>query len=258
MERGYTQMGDEAYHAGHRTRLRERFAREGLEGFAPHEALELLLTYAIPRIDVNPLAHRLLSHFGSLAAVLEADMGELQQVEGMGPQSATLIAALLPLFRMYRQSQLLPRKKIGTYSQLADYCRALFIGENHEKIYVLCFNAQLELLAASLIDEGTPTEVSYLPRKILQELIRRNAAGAVLTHNHPSGSPRPSEEDLAVTRQIQALLNGVGIHLYDHVIVAGQQDYSLFSHRLIPHGEPAFTAVAADRPQRTMPVRNKE
>lgn len=248
-------MENNADHSGHRTRLRERFAREGLDHFAPHEALELLLTFAIPRINVNPLAHRLIQRFGSLSAVMEASAEELRQVPGVGEQTATLISALVPLLRLYQREKLAPRQKIGTYEELAAYCRTLFLGVNHERFYLLCFNARLQLLSASLIAEGTPTEVGVLPRLVLQELIRRNAAGAVLTHNHPSGSPFPSGEDVAVTRELLALLEGAGIRLYDHVIVAGQQDYSFFAHHFFTDDQAApfqQEPLAADRPQRTL------
>ena len=250
-------MTQKETHAGHRARLRERYAREGLGGFAPHEVLELVLTFAIPRMDVNPLAHRLMDRFGSLSAVMEAPMEELKQVEGVGDRAATLLSVLLPILRAYQQDKLTPLRKLSTFNDLAAFCRSLFLGECHEKFYVLCLNARLELLCASPIAEGTPTEVSFLPRKIMQELIRRNAAGAVLTHNHPSGSPFPSAEDIALTRDIQALLEGVGIRLYDHVIVAGQQEYSFFAHHdMTPEDELSpfapENALAADRPQRTL------
>ena len=248
-------MAQKETHAGHRARLRERYAREGMGGFAPHEVLEFLLTFAIPRIDVNPLAHRLIDHFGSLSAVLEAPAEELKQVEGIGEKAAALLSALLPILRAYEQDKLSPHRRLTTYNDLAAFCRSLFLGECHEKFYALRFNARLGLLSAALIAEGTPTEVSFLPRKIMQELIRRNAAGAVLTHNHPSGSPFPSTEDIALTRDIQALLEGVGIRLYDHVIVAGQQEYSFFAHHdLVTENSPfpGENALAADRPQRAL------
>ncbi len=248
-------MAQTEIHAGHRARLRERYAREGLGGFAPHEVLEFLLTFAIPRIDVNPLAHRLIDRFGSLWAVMEAPMEELRQVEGIGEKAATLLSSLLPVLRAYERDKLSPQRRLNTYNELAAFCRSLFLGECHEKFYALCFNARLDLLSASLIAEGTPTEVSFLPRKIMQELIRRNAAGAVLTHNHPSGSPLPSAEDMALTREIRGLLEGVGIRLYDHVIVAGQQEYSFFAHHdLVTENSPfpGENALAADRPQRAL------
>ena len=124
-------------HAGHRERLRERYKREGLGGFAPHEVLELLLTYAIPRVDTNPLAHALIRRFGSLHAVMEASPAELEQVPGIGPGASTLITLLLPLLRMYEQEKLLPRKKLDTWTELTAYCRSLFLGVTEEQFTIM-------------------------------------------------------------------------------------------------------------------------
>ena len=249
---------DETVHAGHRERLRERYRREGLSGFAPHEVLELLLTYAIPRIDTNALAHGLIERFGSLGAVLEASPEELEKTPGIGPCASSLVSMLVPLFRKYEQEKLLPRQKLGTYADLAAYCRALYLGVGHEQFYVLCFDAQFKLLSACRLADGTPGEVTVAPRMVLREALRRDALGAVISHNHPSGSPFPSEEDIALTREIHQALAAASIRLYDHVIIAGSQDYSFFAHHLLEAGPaaPLFPAgdasvsLAADRPDR--------
>ena len=243
-------------HDGHRERLRKRFRQEGLEGFAPHEVLELLLMYAIPRIDTNPLAHQLLDHFGSLHRVMEASPEELEQVPSIGPRAASLIALLLPVMKRYEQEKVLPRQKLDTYSQLTAYCRTLFLGVGTEQLYLLSLDAKMKLLAVTRISSGTPAEVSVNARLILQELIRRNAVGAVITHNHPSGSCQPSAEDLEMTMEIQQVLGSVGIRLYDHVIIGGNEDYSMFANRLIMGMEDADMPMAADRPQRKLQAKN--
>lgn len=216
-------------HAGHRERLRARFQREGLSGFAPHEVLELLLTFAIPRVDTNPIAHALIKRFGSLQGVLEASREELEQVAGVGPNASALIAMMVPVMRMYQKDRQRPRKKLNTYAHLAEYCRTLFLGVNCEQFYLLCFDAHLRLAATVRIASGTPTEVSANPRLIMQELMRHNAVSAALTHNHPSGSAAPSAEDLELTMELRRLMNGVGIRLIDHVIIAGQDEYSILA-----------------------------
>lgn len=220
-------------HEGHRERLRERFLSEELNGFAPHEMLELLLTYAIPRRDTNPIAHRLLDHFGSLHATLEAPVEELQQVEGIGPGAAVLIRSLLPLYRAYEQDKLVKKLSLSTFSAVKEYCVSLFKGVNDEKFYVLCFDAKLNLIQAPLIAEGTVSEVHAHPRLILSALLRNNASSAVLTHNHPGGALYPSEEDRQLTETIRALLDGVGITLHDHLIVSGQNTFSFFENRML-------------------------
>ena len=243
-------------HTGHRERLRLRFKKEGLNGFAPHEVLELLLTYAIPRVDTNPIAHALIRRFGSLHGVLEASPAELEQVPGIGPGASTLIALMMPILRMYQQEKQLPRLKVDTYANLASYCRSLFLGVNQEQLYLLCFDAKLCLTAAVLLSSGTPTEVGINPRLIMQELMRHNAVSAVLTHNHPSLSPQPSSEDIELTLEAQRLMNSVGIRLIEHVIIAGDKDYGILSDQDLT-ADPAIPALAADRPQRKLPARKR-
>lgn len=224
-------------HAGHRDRLRKRYQAEGLGGFAAHEILELLLTYAIPRIDVNPVAHRLINHFGSLENVLEASVEELTHVEGIGEKAASFLSMLLPVFRAYEMEKQRPRMRLKNHGELLRYCRSLFVGVKNEQLYLLCFDAQMQLQATTLIATGTPSEVSVIPRQMMQALIRHNAVAAVMTHNHPSGSVRPSEEDLVLTRNIEVMLGSVGIRLNDHIIVAGEEDFSFFLNGLLNGNE---------------------
>jgi len=233
-------------HTGHRMRLRERYKREGLGGFAPHEVLELLLTYAIPRIDTNPIAHALIKRFGSLRGVLEASQAELEQVDGVGPGASALLTMLLPMLRMYEQERLLPRRRLDTYAGLAAYCHTLFLGVNVEQFYLLCFDAQLQLIATVRISAGTPSEVSANPRLLMQELMRHNAVGAVLTHNHPSQSAEPSVEDVDLTMELQRLMRSVGIRLIDHIIIAGGEDRSILRD-CFPEKENNPIPLAADR-----------
>ena len=241
-------------HAGHRERLRKRYLQEGLASFAPHEALELLLTFAIPRVNTNPLAHELIDRFGSLNGVLEASPGELSQVKGIGPQAATLLSMLLPILRMYEQDKLLPRRRISTYAEMSALCRTLFLGVKNEQFYVLGLDSHLNLLSVKLLSQGTPSQVSLEPRRVVEELLRCGAAGAVITHNHPSGSPEPSQADVDITLEIQSLLAGLDIRLYDHVLIAGNKDYSFFSNRWLSREPEEDVFQAADEGPRVLPL----
>lgn len=254
-------------HAGHRERIRKRFAENGLTGFAEHEILELLLTFAIPRVNTNPQAHRLIDTFGSLNGVLEASQKELESVQGIGPQASTLLSMLLPILRVYERNKALPRPRLSTYADIVAFCRTLFLGKNWEEFYVLCLDADLNLLSAKRIARGTPTEVNALPRLVLEELLQSHAAGAVITHNHPSANASPSQEDVDVTLTIDQLLKGVGIRLYDHVLIAGEREYSFFAHRWLepsamrmPFSEEDESPpqLAAEHPQRMLPARRKK
>lgn len=221
-------------HAGHRQRMRERFRKDGLDGFAPHEVLELLLFYSRARGDTNLLAHALLDAFGSLKGVLEARPEQLMTVEGMGEESATLISLMLPVFRRYSACVCEERRTINNRVEAEQYCAALLAGHRTEHFYVICLSSDNHLLGRRLIAEGTLTEVAAYPRLVVENALNLNAHSVVLCHNHPSGLCVPSPDDVSSTRRLATLLAGLGITVLDHIIAAGDQTYSMAQHGDLP------------------------
>ena len=217
-------------HSGHRQRMRERFRREGLEGFADHEVLELLLYNVITRADVNPVAHALMDTFGSLKGVLEAGVDQLRKVEGVGEQTATMIAMMVPLFRRYMDTVTREKQVISGLAEAAQYCLSLTAGLRVERAYAICLGADHRLLGCRLICEGSIDEVSAYPRHVVEAALNHNAHGVILCHNHPGGTPEPSAADLEWTAQVQAVLAGIGVLLVDHIIVADGKSYSMVQH----------------------------
>ena len=244
-------------HDGHRERLRQRFRRAGLEAFAPHEILELLLTYAIPRRDVKPIAYALLGRFGSLHAVLQANVEELMQVDGVGESAAVLIAMMAPLFRAYRQSAVQDVPEIKNGYQAVSYCEALFDGERYEKFYVIALDARMRRINTILISTGDVTEVRVYARHVISALTQCSAMGAVITHNHPSGTAQPSVEDIMLTNAIGQLLDGLGIRLYDHIIVSPAESFSFHRGGLIGADDGRITQ-AAQQFERILPAVRQE
>ena len=220
-------------HAGHRERLKARFAQAGLAGFAPHEALELLLTFAIPRRDVNPLAHQLISHFGSLPRVLEASVEDLQAVPGIGPHAASLIGLMLPLFRLYRQGLVEEQERGSGKADVLALCQALLMGEKVERFYVLALDKRGKLLGHSRVSSGDDGETAVYPRLIVQALLRYGAGACVMAHNHPSGLLQPSQADLSLTQALAEMMKPLGITLEDHVIVGGDGVFSFAREGLL-------------------------
>lgn len=214
------------HHDGHRERLRERYLRMGLDAFGEHEVLELLLTYAIPRRDTKPIAYALLDRFGSLHRVLQATQQELMKTPGIGDSAAVFINMMVPLFRAYRRSVEAENPEMKNQDQSVRYCEGLFEGERYEKFYVICLDAQMRRVNTVLISSGDIAEVRVYARHVLSALSQCDAMGAVITHNHPSGTAQPSIEDIQLTNGIAALLDGVGIKLYDHLIVAPNETFS--------------------------------
>lgn len=205
---------------GHRRRMKERFLNGGLDGFADHEVLELLLFYAIPQRDVNPLAHRLLDRFGSLAGVLDASPEELAGVEGSGPSTAALLSLIPALSRRYAISG---GSFDGAVTSSADAGRALlpyFIGETREVMYAACLDGKRRLTGCKLLDRGGNTGTGVNVRRVVECAIGMRAAAVIVAHNHPSGVAVPSREDREATLELKKALALVDVELVDHLVIA--------------------------------------
>lgn len=220
-------------HGGHRQRLRERFCANGLNGFAPHEVLELLLGYAIPRQDVNPLAHQLMERYGSLHKVLEADILDLQQVEGVGEYTAVLLSLFSAVAKRCEESRAERRECLENRSQAEAHCIRLLKNRKEEYFYAVLLSGQMEVLADVLISRGSLSEVPAYPRVIVDYALRYNAHAVILCHNHPGGSPMPSTADIGTTSRLEKTLEALEIRLIDHIVVAGQQAASMMSMNMI-------------------------
>ena len=211
-------------HDGHREKMRKRFCETGLEGFADHEALELLLYYAIPRRDTNELAHRLILRYGSLSALLQAPVEDLQRVEGIG-ESAAAFLKLVPAFVYKAQRSAAGQDTILNSTEKAGrFLLSCFAGERNEAIYQLCLDRKGKLLACKRLSEGSSTAAELNIRRLVENALLSSASAVILSHNHPSGIALPSREDYATTQWVQEALRTIGVELLDHIIVA-ENDY---------------------------------
>ena len=215
-------------HDGHRDRMRKRFFTNGLSGFADHEALELLLYYAIPRGDVNPLAHALMDRFGSLSGVLSAPMELLTQVDGVGARTAALLHLVLQITQKARLADLEQELALNTRERVGAYLLELFSRERNEAVYQICLDGKGKLLACRRLGEGSASAVNLDIRKVVQNAIVYAASSVILAHNHPSGVALPSQEDHAATLRVKAALEAIDVRLEDHIVVA-DHDFISFS-----------------------------
>ena len=227
-------------HEGHRARLRQSFLESGIEGMADHQILELLLTYALPRVDVNPLAHRLLSRFGSLERVFSAKPDQLQQVPGIGESAAVFLSLLGQVDRRMLLQRFSDGKRpvLGTPSALGGYMLALSLHDRYETLRLVCLNKKYELLYEGVVSSGSLTEVLADPRPILETALIHKACFIALSHNHPSGDLTPSREDESAARRIEAVAEAVGIGVVDQFILGGSALYSLRSERVLLFTSP--------------------
>lgn len=206
---------------GHRERLRRRYAKEGLDNFEPHEVLELLLFYVIPRGNVNHIGHRLINRFGSLAGVFHAKYEELMTIEGVGEQAALYLKLIPDVCRRYLLSSAQDK---GTFalsnSTLAHaYLAPYFVGRTVETLYAVCMNNAGVPVDCCYISEGTSNATQVDVRKIIEAVIRNNAVAVILCHNHPDGVARPSQEDIRLTKKVKDVLDAMGVILLDHLIL---------------------------------------
>ena len=207
-------------HDGHRDRMRKRFLENELNGFADHEVLELLLYYAIPRGDVNPLAHALMDRFGSLSGVLAAPAELLAQVEGVGERTAMLLRLVPQIAQMARLADMEREVALNTREKIGDYLLELFSRERNEAVYQVCLDGKGKLLACRRLGEGSASAVNLDVRKIVQNAIVFCACSVILAHNHPSGVALPSQEDHTATLRVKEALASIDVKLEDHIIVA--------------------------------------
>ncbi|OQB23480.1 MAG: hypothetical protein BWY11_01779 [Firmicutes bacterium ADurb.Bin182] len=213
-------------HEGHRARLRKSYIESGADVLEDHRLLELLLTFSIPRKDTNELAHLLIDRYGSLKAVLSADIRDIQAVEGIGENSAVLLNLAGDIIRrigMGRSESI----KLKTASDAARHCIALLSRQKYEAMYVLSLDKNKKLLHADKISSGTLGETVIYPRLVIECALRHHAYSVILAHNHPSGGVTPSKDDIQTTSRISEALGAIGIRLEDHIITGGDRAYSI-------------------------------
>ncbi len=211
-------------HEGHRARVKKRFLEEGLDHFSDIQALELLLFYALPRVDTNPIAHGLLDRFGSLSQVLEASPEELCKVPGVGENGALLLNLIPQMGRFYMTDRAKSATILTSLEQCAEFLVPRFFGRKLETVFLLCLDAKCKVLCCKELGEGSVNSTGLSIRRVVETALGVNASSVVLAHNHPSGLAIPSPEDIQTTRRIAMALQAVEITLVDHIIVA-DDDY---------------------------------
>ena len=211
-------------HDGHRQRLKDRYLRDGLDGFTEIQMLELLLFYAIPVKDTNPLAHELLDRFGSLGKVLDAPMEKLMEVNGVKEHAATLLKLTKDMARCYEVSKTKEETCLATIEACGNYLKPFFKGRRNETVFLLTLDAKLKVLNCSEVGEGSVNSANVPIRRVVEIALAEGASTVVLAHNHPSGIAVPSHEDVATTRRLAAALSAVDVVLADHIVVA-DDDY---------------------------------
>ena len=213
------------YH-GHRGRVRERVLKGGIEPLADYELLELLLFYAIERIDTKPLAKRLLERFGTLGDVFAAEPAQLREFD-IDQRTLVLFRAVRESGRRLAERKVKDMPVLGNWQQLLDYCHAALAHEKTEQFRILFLDRKNVLIADEVQQRGTIDHTPVYPREVVKRALALNAAALILVHNHPSGDPKPSREDIEMTREIKAAAEALGIAIHDHLVI-GRKGHASF------------------------------
>ncbi len=219
-------MAEKNVHKGHRQRLRDLYLNEGIDSFNSHQVLELLLFYALPQRDTNPLAHKLIDELGSISGVFDAPVSSLRAL-GLTDNTISLIKLIPDLSRLYNDDKRDYTSKRVDTGRLCEYFRPKFIGRNEEYLYVLLMDKKFKELYCGVVSKGSINTTDVPILKILELSVTYNAYYVAIAHNHPSGLALPSLEDIKTTKKLFDALKVIGRHLIDHIIVSEEDEISL-------------------------------
>jgi DNA repair protein RadC len=219
--------------AGHRQRLKERFAASGPESLPDYELLEMVLFSAIPRRDTKPVAKRLLDRFASFAEVVNAPPERLKEVKGVGDAAVMQLKLLRAGALRLMRGGIMQRPVLGSWTAVLEYCRAAMGFEAREQFRILFLDKKNRLIADEVQQQGTVDHTPVYVREVVKRALEHSASAIILVHNHPSGDPAPSRADIDMTLQIVAAARPLGVAIHDHIIVGRQGHASFRALKLI-------------------------
>ena len=212
---------------GHRKRLKERFAENGLGALHLHEIVELMLTYAIPRRDTKPIARELVHRYKSLNALLNAPADDLLKTAGLGEQSASFLLFIREVTAHCLKERYERKSMIAHRHDVEEYLRFHYGLRRDEYVAALFLGNRNQVLETEIIAEGTVNQCAVYPRIIMEKALRYHATSLIIAHNHPGGGLRPSEADWVLTERLFAICALLEIPLLDHLIISQQEVVSL-------------------------------
>lgn len=222
-----------SYIADHRARLRQRFTEGGAAAMPEYELLELILFAAIPRQDVKPLARLLLDTFGDLNRVISAPAPRLLAIKGVGDAVLLQLKLHEAVAQRMARARVMQRPVLSSWAALLDYCHTAMAHRETEQFRILFLDRKNVLIADEEQARGTVDHVPVYPREVVKRALELNASALILVHNHPSGDPTPSDQDISMTMQIRDAAETLGITLHDHLIVGRERELSFRAHRYL-------------------------
>lgn len=216
--------------AGHRGRLRDRFFTSGLDGFQDYEVIELLLTLATPRKDCKDAAKAALNRFKTLQGVLDATPADLCRLPGIGPRNLLGLKLVPAVSRRYLQRRLEGKTPLTNSRELFDYLNHTIRDKKRECFVAIYLDAKNRVIADETLFTGTVTASAVYPREVVHAALAHTAAAVIFAHNHPSGDPAPSPDDMAITRRLVQACGLMGITVHEHLIIGAEGYFSFADH----------------------------
>lgn len=207
-------------------RPRERLIAHGAHALSDAELLAIFLRTGLPGKSAVELGCDMLTHFGTLNRLLCASLADFCEVPGLGPAKYAQLHAVLELARRTTAEELEAGVALNSPEVVKHYLKLQLARKRQESFYVLFLDVKNRLIACEEMFRGTLTHTSVYPREVVKTALGHNAAGVLLAHNHPSGSPEPSEADLMLTRSLVQALAMVDVRILDHFVVAGSHVHS--------------------------------
>ncbi len=218
---------------GHRARLRQRLIAGGPDALLDHELVEYLLGLAIPRRDTKPLARKLIRHFGGFGALLAADAEAIARVGGLGEGALAALKVVQAAALRLLKEEVRNRPVLGSWQALLDYLHADMAHEAIERVRVLFLNSKNVLIRDEPMWEGSVDKSAVYIREVMRRALDHHATAIIIVHNHPSGDPAPSQQDIRLTRNLAEAGRHLGVTLHDHVIIGANGHSSLRAMGLI-------------------------
>jgi len=206
------------HYAGHRQRLRERLLENGADALQDYELLEILLFAAIPMRDVKPLAKDLLARFKSLKGVINASREALEEF-GLGDGPVSLFTTIASTYLRISRQEIIDQPVLNNWQKILDYCYAAMADETIEHLRLIFLNRKNRVIADEVLQKGTIDHTPVYTREVIKRALELGAGAIILVHNHPTGDPTPSKDDMAMTKAIADAAKTVGIILHDHLII---------------------------------------
>jgi DNA repair protein RadC len=224
---------EKPHYLGHRERLRDKFLEQGPDALADYEIIELLLTLARPRIDCKPIAKALIKQFGSLPGVMAAHPDALRKVEDVGDSTITALKLVQAVAQRMLKREVLDQPVLDSWNRVLDYCHSVMAHQREEQLRLFFLDGRNALVADEIQSKGTVNHTPLYVREVVKRALELGASALIMAHNHPTGDPSPSRDDIALTREVKKALEVVGVSLHDHIIIGRKGHCSLRSLKVI-------------------------